>query len=77
MLSREPRFPYPKGARLLIGGLYLLLAVALAVFVVRFLGMMKSMDVSVWKIVYVPLGAGAMAAYVAYRGVTWLRRHDL
>jgi hypothetical protein len=70
----DPSSQFPRGARFLIGGLHVLLAAAIVVFIVRFLGVMERVGVSFGKIFYVPVGAGLLGAFILYRGVMWFRR---
>lgn len=70
----EPSSRFPRGARLLIGGLHVVLAAAIVVFIFRFMRVMESVGVSFGKIFYVPIGAGLLGAFILYRGIMWVRR---
>jgi len=72
----EPTTVFSKGPRFLIGLLHLALAAALIVFVIRFYNVMTEMEISIVKVIYVPIGAFALAVFIAVRGILWMRRGE-
>ncbi|MBU1700065.1 MAG: hypothetical protein KJ970_05435 [Candidatus Eisenbacteria bacterium] len=72
----EPGTAFSKVPRFLIGLLHLALTVALIVFVIRFYGLMENLGVPLVKVIYVPIGALALAVFILVRGILWLKRGD-